>query len=820
MSGLIQDLRFALRSLTSKPGFTLLSVGVLALAIGATTAIFCLLQAVLLRPLPFDEAEKVVVLSRTFEGTTESIPFSYPTIEDVTKRNRAFEDMAVFVTWNLNLTGLGGDPERLTGLLVAASFPAALGVKPTLGRGFTAADDHPGADRSIMISHELWSRRFGADEAVLGQTITLDGQLYTVVGVLPPKLKTRTLGTYPLGDFWAPIELFKDQIPYSREESAGLLLVGRLKPEVGLDAGREDLDRLSRELGAEHVLLGRSKISAVELYEDSVGSERPTLQLLAGAAGFTLLIACINLANLFLGRGAHRQREFATRSAVGASRIRLVRQVFTETAWVGLLGGVGGVLLAELSIDALAAKVSPETVGFAEASLDGQALLFAALVLIVTILAVGIVPALQASGSSFQNALRVRSQQSGQRLERILVGVEIAVSLVLLIGTFLTLSSLMRLQNQDPGFDPANVLSAQVKLPMPKYSESWKWVGFFDRAIGELSDLPGVRGVAVTSRLPMTGGEASSPVAAADRPLPKTQNLSRTNYQMVSPGFFNTMSIPLLSGRDFGPNDDDRRDAPHVVVISQTLARHFWPASVLEPLGQRIAFELKGTVANPEFVWREVVGVVGDVRSADLRSASGNAVYVPYTQPGEWFVGEWPPMALVIKAEGDPIRHVQPTRSGLLRVDAEQPIHGVRSLDEVLDAQLTQVSTVFTLLSASAILALILATVGVYGLVAQAVANRHREIGTRIALGASPGRIVGEILRQNAVFIVCGLAVGLMVASAVSRSLSSWLYGIGSLDPVVYSAAAVALGLTAILACWIPARRAARIDPGVALRDN
>lgn len=821
MNGVVQDFRYALRSLVRRPGFAVLGISILALGIGVTAAVFCVSYSLLFRSLPYGEADRVMVLWRTVEGMDDPTPLSVPTVEDVEERNRAFAALAAFVEKDLNLTGRDGEPERLHGLLVSHRMMEVLGVEPAAGRSFTAEEDRHGAERTVVLSHELWVRRFGAEEQLSSLEVNLDGSRYTVVGVLPPRLDQRKLGMYTIGDFWVPIGLFESQFSRRREDSPGLLLAGRLRPGTTPDGGRRDVERLARELAAEHPQVRKSQIEAVEILEDEVAEVRPTLHLLLGAVGFVLLLACADLANLLLTHGARRRQEFATRGALGASRWQVVRQVMIETLLLAVAGGALGLWLARLSLDAMVAKLLPGALLHAEMSLDVTVLAMTAAVTLAAVVAAALVPALQASRVSFQDSLKVRGAQTLQRFEKTLVGVEVAIALVLLIGSLLMFESLVRLRGQDPGFDPRGTLSAQVTLPMPKYAEASRWVAFFDRVLEELGALPSAREVALTSSLPLVGGERDiSLVAAGDRPVPRIHELPTTRFQMVSPRFFEVMGIPLIQGRDFSPLDDDRRGAEHVVIINQALARRYWPDQGDRVIGQRIAFELEGTPEEPELLWREVIGVVGDVRYASLRSTSRHAVYVPHTQPGLWFEEQWPTMAVVVKAEGDPLSLVQPVRAGLLRVDPDQPIDEVRSLDAVIADESSQLGGIFILLVSFAVLAAVLALVGVYGIVAQAVAGSVREIGTRVALGAAPSQVVGGLLKQNLVLVGTGLAAGLMVAAWVSRWLSSLLYGVGSLDPRVYVASVMSLGLAALIATLLPAWQAVRISPSEALRQD
>ncbi|MEM7583956.1 MAG: ABC transporter permease [Acidobacteriota bacterium] len=817
----VQDLHFAVRSLVRRPGFSLLSIALLALGIGTTVAMFSVTHALMLQPLPYANADRVMVAWRVVEGVEGAMPFSFPTVDDLKERNRAFESMAVFVEKDLALTGASGDPERLRGLLVSGDLPATLGVNPHLGRGLALTDDQPGAPRTVLLSHELWSRRFGGDEAILSRSITLDGLPYTVIGVLPADLRTRKLGPYRVGDFWIPIGLFRDQLAATREESPELFMVGRLRQGLRPEDGRQDLERIARELSQEHAIMKQSDFAAVELFEDVVGEVRPILRLLIGGVGFVLIIACANLANLLLARGVRRRQEFATRAAVGAGRMRLARQVITETLVLGLLGGGAGLLLAQVCLEVLASRLPAETLGHVDLALNAPVVFFALLITLLAVLGAGLIPALRAPRASFRAALRAPSNRAPQRLEKLLVGAEIAVAVVLLIGAALMLSSLLRLRDQDPGFRAEGILSAHVTLPTPKYSGSDQQIQFYESVLRRVGDLGGVEGVAITSNLPLVGNsEDMSVVAARDRPLPGMGKFSHTLFQMVSPTYFRTMGIPLIYGRDFNDRDDMRLDSPKVVVINHALASHFWPGAEAQAIGKKISFEVDGTPANPDFHWREVVGVVGDVRHGSLRTTSRNAVYLPFTQPGLLYHDRWPTIALVAKTGSEPLSLTESLRLELQRIDSDLPIYGVSPLNAVVAAQLRDLEGVFTLFIAFAALAVVLAMVGVYGVVSQTVASSTQEIGTRVALGAAPAQVVRGLLRQTALWIIAGLVSGLLIAALMSRSLASLLYGIGSLDPLVYAGSALVVGLVTVIAILGPALQAARLDPSKALRED
>jgi predicted permease len=826
MEGTIHDLRFGVRTLWRNPGFTLIAVVTLALGIGANAAMLSVTRAVLFRDLPYQDPDRAIVVWRQTDQQTALGPVSIPTFRDLIERNRSFEHLAMFRPINSNLSTTDGKLDRVGGLMVSAEFLQALGIEPLMGRGFVPGDDRPGAERTLMVSHGLWQRQLGGTPDVLGRSLRLDGETYTVIAVLPPGLENEPLGFSPLGDFWTPIGLFFDLLPVEERASRpALLAIGRLKPDVTAKLADADLAKIAEELSQEHPQSFRkARLTGTSVRDEAVRGPRPAVWILLAAAGVILLIACANLLHLVLTRATLRDQELATRNALGAGRWRLLRQLLTESTVLALLGGAAGLMVA---FEAL--KLLPQLlVGIphaGESRIDPQVI---GLTLVLTLAAsvlIGLVPALQATRPGrhhdFGHALVMRTLSSPRNLglRQALIVFELAVTLVSLVGAGLLLGTLARLHAQDPGVDTERVLTLQLDLPKSKYPSESAWPSFFDELLTQIRALPGVEDAALTSRIPLddSGDFSTSKVAAEDRPLPAVADMASGLYQMVSPSYFRTMGIPFLAGRDLDLGDDDRREAERIVVISESLAEHLWPGQ--DPIGRAMAFEFRGTPNEPEPQWRRVVGVVGEVRSLSLKDEPPLAVYASYTQKPLWLEKrEFPAMSLLIKASGAPLDLVEPIRSRLHGMDPQIPIYNVRTMSQVVELQLENPRTVSVLLTSLAALALLLAVVGIYGVVSFTVAARTREIGVRMALGATPRQILGQLVKQSAVLLAAGLAIGLLAASSLTRLMSTLIYGIEALDPLIVLVVASILTAAALSATLIPARRAMRVSPSQALR--
>ncbi len=818
-----QDLGYGFRLLLRQPGVAIVAVLTLALGIGANVAMMSFAWAILFPSLPYQDPDRLVVVERWSESLEIEFPtVSFPALSDWKERNRVFSDFSVLLADSRNLTGKEGDPERLDSLLVSASLLPTLGLEPFLGRGFTPDDERRGAERTIILSYKLWQRRFGGDDEILGRTVYLDDLKYTVIGVLPAGLSTETLGRASLGELWLPLGLFFDELGLDDRKLQDLWgVVCRLEKGVGLAAASEDMARITRELAEEYPSTDPGKKTfVVPIREHVVGDFQPMVLALVATVVFVLFIACANLINLLLTRFVARQQEFAVRTALGAGRRRLILQGLIETLALALVGGLIGLAAASLLIRVLPA-VLIEVPHTDQAGISPSVLGFTILLCLAVTLIIGLAPALQMIQPSWQQlltgSLGSRSRPVHRRLRQTLIAGELALAFVLLTGTGLALATYRNLQGEDLGFSPESVLALEVALPKSKYGEVADWTAFFDEALDRVSTLPGVEAAAVLNALPMGQGPTRSPVLAGDRPIPPREARSLVFNFVVSPDFFEAMDIRLVEGRALSPRDDDRREANRVIVISQSLARRFWPDK--SAIGRKVGFEFTGgTMEKPEVAWREVVGVAGDIRPVDVRTPPPDAVYVSYTQRSSWDDGTSPQMALVVRTATEPASLAAVARSALLEIDSSQPVYGVRPLQEIVEEQLRRPRMVLVLLSLFAGLALILSLVGIYGVVSYMVAARTREIGVRMALGATPLKVLARLMLQNLVLILLGIGTGLLIAAALMRLMTSQLYGVDPMDPAILLGGCVVLAAVALLATFVPAFQAARVDPSRSLR--
>ncbi len=809
MESLAQDLKFALRTLAKRPGFTSVAVVTLALGIGATTAIFSVVNGVLLEPLPIEDSGRVVVIDReTSAGHVISV--SIPTFQDWRDQNRVFEHTGAFRWASANLTG-EGEAERLLTAQVTSGFFAALGRSPLTGRLLGSEADEPGAPLEVVIGEDFWQRRFAGDPEIAGRTMRLDGKVYTVIGVMPSDFAFPSAGV----ELWTPLGAFSDTLPWDKRGfSPGLWVTARLAGGVSFEQVREDMDAVTAriaEITGEEEAVPRVRT----LREVTVGDVRAPLVIVLGAVGFVLLIACVNVAGLLMARGESRQLEIATRLAVGASRGRLVRQMLVESLVLAAAGGALGLAAARLSLRALVAWLPAGTPLLERVAIDPAVLAFTSVLALATGVAFGLVPALRCARLDFHDRLRQGSRHAGGRagLRRAMVVGEMAVAVVLLVGAGLLVKSFRELRAIDPGFRAENVLTLQIALPQAAYGEPARWDGFYDRLLEDVSALPGVEHAGINNVLPLASGGTESG-ALPEGLEPSRENVVSTLYQAISADYFQAMGIPLLEGRSF-----DRRDAAGaapVAIVDETMAERFWPGE--SAIGKRVAFEYDMSTEPPTPRWREVIGVAGHVRHYELENPSRIELYAHYPQMPIWLEGRRPSMALVIRASVPPSTLLGPVRAVVREIDPQQPIFGVQTMTEVLDAAVAQERLLADLLVAFSVLSLALAAIGVYGLLAWVVGERTREIGVRMAFGARRGQVLRLVLAQGMKLAAAGLAVGLLAAFALSRVLVDLLYGVTPADPGTYALVPLILALAAGVACLVPAWRAARVDPLVALR--
>jgi putative ABC transport system permease protein len=804
MATLWTDLRYGLRLLRHAPGFTAVAVGALALGIGANTAIFSTVDAVLLRPLPFSDPDRVVMVWE--ENSAASFPRNTPApgnFVDWKKRNHVFTDMAATRGASANLT-IDGPPEQVVGRAATANFFEVLGVRPSVGRTFTEDEDRTGAPVAI-ISDALWQRRYSADPSIVNREILINGLKYTIIGVMPRDFAFRNRKM----DFWIPIHFAPSDL-VSRG-SHYLNVVARLKPGVSLAQARENMSAIAGQLAAEYPDDDR-KIGAVvvPMREETVGDTRIELLVLMGAAGCVLLIACANLAGLLLARGLGRRREMAVRSALGASRVRLVTQMIAEGALIALAGGLLGVLLAPAGMKVLATLVPAALPASSAPAVDARVLGFAFLLSVLTGVGFSIVPAWQASRVSMNDTLKqggrggIGGAAAGTR--DALVILEVAAALVLMVGAGLMLQTVARLRAIDIGFRPERLLTLRTTLPRTKYQDPAKRIGFYHRVLKGVRTLPGVENVGYTSNPPFRSqGDTQSyrvegrniiPGVAADALL-----------RVTSGDYLQTLGVRLVEGRLLEAGDTDQT-AP-VVVINETLARIYFPKE--SPLGHRIAMWAR------QPVWRTIVGVVHDIHERGYELAMKPGVYIPFEQ----YKDTWAlPESLVVRTGGDPSSVTSAVRRVIAEADTEQPVAAIATMDEIVALDVEDRHQQMTLLTAFAALALLLASLGLYGLLSYTVTQRSREIGLRMALGASAARVVAMVVLRGVSLSAAGLALGLSAAWLMAGAMSKILYGVAATDPGTFTAVALLLCAIAAAASWIPARRAVRIDPIVVLREE
>jgi putative ABC transport system permease protein len=801
------DLRFAVRTLRRHAGFAAIVLVTLALGIGANAAIFSVVNAVVLRPLPYPDGDRLVVVwGNLHRPGVEEIPASAGEYVDYRDRNHAFEAIAAYDTIGFNLTG-SGEPERVDGAVVSADLFATLGVLPEIGRAFRSADERPGANDVAVISHALWTRRFGADRAIVGRTVAIDGRTVAIVGVMPRRFR------FPddVTDIWKPMLLDADALSADNRGSHGFTVVARLKRGVTVDQARSDLDAVAATFVPQFPGNYRAGFSTAvrRLQDEVVGDTGRALFVLVGAVGMVLLIACANVANLLLARAASRRKEIALRTALGASRARLVRQLLTESVLMAIAGGGLGLLLAWWGIGALVAAAPDSIPRLREVAIDARVAAFTAIVSLATGVLFGVAPAMQASRLELHDALKEGGRTAAAHGfgGRLLVIAEVAVSIVLLVSAGLLLRSFARLQEVQPGFAADRLLTLRVSLPASRYTTFARGDTFFADLFAGLQSRPGVRGVAAINSLPFSGFGGSRSFQIEGRAPTRPDDTTEEQLRIVTDGYFAVMGIPLVTGREFAADDSLR--ARRVAVVNEAFARkHFGGAAAV---GQRVAFERDAPV------WYEIVGIAGNVKHRGLDAGDRPELYVPYRQPlfAQWTVR---PMFVVVRTDGDPIELVSTVRRDVARVDPDQPISDVRTMAERIDRSLIGRRFNATLLALFAALALTLAAVGIYGLVAYAVTERTHEIGVRIALGATRTDVVAMVLRQGMVLAVIGAAIGVAASLGVVRLLSGLLFGVSPADPATFAAIPLLLLLVALAACVIPARRATRVDPMSALR--
>jgi putative ABC transport system permease protein len=803
MTTLLQDLRYGFRMLLKSPGFTAVAVLTLALGIGANTAIFSVVNAVMLKPLPFHDPDRLMVLSEA-NPRQPHVSVAYPNYFDWRQQNHVFEEMATFQQMDFNLAGVN-EPENIGGSAVSPNLFRTLGVKPILGRDFLPEEELKGTAPVAILSHGLWQRRFGAEPNAVGKTLTLDGKVFTIVGVLPSSFVI-----YEGADLFTPIGVWRDDRMMERGGHDDTSVVARLKPGVTPAQAQAEMDTIARRLEQQYPATNTGYRVAMSPIRDAfVGDSGPPILVLFAAVGFVLLIACANVANLLLARGSGRGKEIAIRSALGASRLRVVRQLLTEAVVLGLLSGALGLVLGSWGLTALPALVPGDVSQGAPIAIDRWVLAFSAFLSLVTVAVFGLAPALQASRADLNETLKESGRSASasrkhHRLRNLLVVSEIAFALVLLIAAGLLIKSFGRLLAVNPGFNPENVLTMSITLRGPKYEKSERVTAFARNSLERIRTLPGVSFAALGTDLPLTDSHSRRDITIDGQPLPSIGDFPHPDFHVVSPDYTRAMGLPLLRGRDF--TEADNQQAPGAVLISESLARRFWPNG--DAVGKRI---LNGhPAANSP--WQTIVGVVGDTKQYGLSAATRWEVYQSYLQHPV------PNFRIVVRSASKPEALTAGIKSELHALDQDVPLSEVTTMQQMVTGSIGTQRITMLLLGLFAALAMMLAAVGIFGVISYSVSQRTQEIGIRMALGAERRDVLRLVVGKGIGLTLIGVGAGLVGALALTRFLSSLLFGVRPTDPMIFSGVSLLLAAVALFASYIPARRATKVDPMVALR--
>lgn len=811
MESLRQDVRYALRVMTGSPGLSLIVVLALGLGIGANTAIFSVIDAVILRPLPYEDPESLVKVWMNFTGI--GLPknqnwVSAPEFVDLRDQNRCFSGIAAIGGDNFNLK-IGGMPEQIEGVRASADFFRLLGVQAQLGRTFLPEEDRPGHENVVVLSHGLWQRRFGGDRSLPGQSLMINGRPHVVVGIAPPGFQ------FPSdAEIWAPLAFSPDALNPGSRGSHGYEVLARIKYGTSLAQARSDMQLLLQRMIEQNPGYPyknfQFRIILNPLLDELVGDVRPALWVLMGAVGFVLLIACANVANLLIARATARQREIAIRSALGAGRGRLFRQLLTESVMLAFLGSLVGILLAHWGLGALIDMGAVSFPRISGARLNPTVLVFTMLIAVATGVIFGLAPGVQVSRTthdSLKEASRASTPGAGaDRMRRVLVVGEIALSLALMAGAGLLLRSFFRLRDVDPGFRPEDVLTLRMGLPGERYSKPPQIWNFFREVIDRTARLPGVEAVGGVSALPLSGSGSSGTTTVDSRAVAPQDASPEADWRVVTPGYFNAMNIRLIRGRFF--DDRDSESAAPVAIIDETMAKTYWPGE--DPIGKRV----RRGGAQSQRPWMTIVGVVGHVRYRTLEAQSRVQLYWPYSQ------NPWPYMSLAVRTSQDPLSLASSIQKAVLAVDPDQPVAMVRTMEQLLAESIARRKFSMFLLAIFAAIALLLAAVGIYGVISYAATQRAHEMGIRMALGSSRFNILRLILSQTLSLAVAGVLLGLGGSLAMTRVIAGLLFNVQPTDPFTFACVSGFLMLVALLAGLVPAGRAAGVDPMVTLRNE
>ncbi|HEV3039219.1 MAG TPA: ABC transporter permease [Candidatus Angelobacter sp.] len=809
MLTLAQNFRFALRRLKNNPGFTVVAVLTLALGIGANTAMFSIVNAVLLRPLPYRDPQRLMLLAEHWPQFPR-LSLSYPNYKDWRDQSHSFEAIGAVRNDLMTMTG-GSEAERLPSQYVTANLFDLLGVKPESGRAFSDAEDKPGAPPVALISHSLWERRFSSSQGVLGQTITLDNQNYSIIGVMPLRFEILQQAV----DVFLPFEPWARTLPEDRSWHPGIFPIARLKSDVSLEQARSEIAVIAKRLEQQYPQTNNNVSSLVDpMLEQIVQNVHTALWFLIGAVGAVLLIACANVANLLLVRATGRRREMAVCIALGARRGDIIRQLLTESVLVAIAGGLLGLALAWAAVPLVVRLAGSSLPRSNNISIDLWVLGFTALIALLAGILFGLAPARHTWSIDLRETLnetnRGGSVRAVLRIRAALVVAEIAIAMFLLVGAGLLFKSFARLSQVSPGFSTDHILIANIVRSPAAYSDRNVRLAFFDRLFEQLSALPGVRSVGAVTILPVTGAGAALHFNIQGRPPRSPADYTIGGYRAVSAGYLKTLGVPLITGRWI--EDRDREGAPAVVVVNSSFARTYFPNQ--SPIGQHIQL---GASPSPNVPWMEIVGIIADVKQS-LASESSSEMYLPFRQADQLLPVTT--LSLVVRTVADPLAQSEPIRSAVHNIDPNQPLTAIRSMEENIAQSISQPRFRTVLLAVFAGIALALAAVGIFGVMAYSVAQRTRELGLRIALGASRGRVLQLVMAHGVRLTLVGVAIGLAGTFLLIRFVSSFLFNVPAYDPMTLVGVVAALIVISLCACYLPARRATLVDPIVALREE